>query len=105
MKNNNINISELLQKDNSKITYLDNLTPNGSFKVNVKKLKDSQAIDYSVVDKDGSTKLTEVKVLQKNIDDAIIIVDECQSMTWHELSSVITRVGHRSKIIFVNLSF
>jgi phosphate starvation-inducible PhoH-like protein len=35
------------------------------------------------------------------IDDAIIIVDECQSMTWHELSSVITRTGHRSKIIFV----
>jgi phosphate starvation-inducible protein PhoH len=36
-----------------------------------------------------------------SIDDAIIIVDESQSMTWHELSSVITRTGHRSKIIFV----
>jgi len=36
-----------------------------------------------------------------SIDDAIIIVDECQSMTWHELSSVMTRTGHRSKIIFV----
>jgi predicted ribonuclease YlaK len=36
-----------------------------------------------------------------SIDDAIIIVDECQSMTWHELSSVISRTGHRSKIIFV----
>lgn len=36
-----------------------------------------------------------------SIDDAIIIVDECQSMSWHELSSVITRTGHRSKIIFV----
>jgi phosphate starvation-inducible protein PhoH len=36
-----------------------------------------------------------------SIDDAIIVVDECQSMTWHELSSVITRTGHRSKIIFV----
>jgi predicted ribonuclease YlaK len=36
-----------------------------------------------------------------SIDDAVIIVDECQSMTWHELSSVITRTGHRSKIIFV----
>ena len=33
-------------------------------------------------------------------DDAIVIVDECQSMTFHELSSIITRVGHRSKIIF-----
>ncbi len=36
-----------------------------------------------------------------SIDDAIIIVDECQSMTFHELSSIITRTGHRSKIIFV----
>ena len=36
-----------------------------------------------------------------SIDDAIIIVDESQSMTWHELNSVITRCGYRSKIIFV----
>lgn len=35
-----------------------------------------------------------------SLDDAVIIVDECQSMTWHELSTVLTRVGHRSKIIF-----
>jgi len=36
-----------------------------------------------------------------SIDNSIIIVDECQSMTFHELNSVISRVGHRSKIIFV----
>lgn len=36
-----------------------------------------------------------------SIDDAIIVVDESQSMTFHELSSVISRVGHRSKIIFI----
>ena len=35
------------------------------------------------------------------LDDAIIVVDECQSMTWHELNSVISRCGYRSKIIFV----
>lgn len=35
------------------------------------------------------------------LDDAIIIVDECQSMTWHELNSIISRCGYRSKIIFV----
>ena len=35
-----------------------------------------------------------------SIDDAIIIVDEAQSQTFHELSTVISRVGHRSKIIF-----
>ena len=33
-------------------------------------------------------------------DNAIIIVDECQSMTYHELDSIITRVGESSKIIF-----
>ena len=33
-------------------------------------------------------------------DDAIIIVDEMQNLTFHELDSVITRVGQRSKILF-----
>jgi len=33
-------------------------------------------------------------------DNSIIIVDECQSMTYHELDSIITRVGESSKIIF-----
>ena len=36
-----------------------------------------------------------------SIDDAIIIADEAQSMSFHELSSVLTRCGYRSKIIFV----
>lgn len=35
-----------------------------------------------------------------SIDDAIIIVDESQSMTFHELNSVMSRCGYRSKIIF-----
>lgn len=33
-------------------------------------------------------------------DNAIIIADECQSMTYHELSTIMTRVGINSKIIF-----
>lgn len=33
-------------------------------------------------------------------DNSIIIVDECQSMTYHELDSIITRVGESSKIVF-----
>jgi phosphate starvation-inducible protein PhoH len=33
------------------------------------------------------------------MDDAIIIVDECQNMTDMELNSIMTRVGTRSKII------
>jgi phosphate starvation-inducible PhoH-like protein len=35
-----------------------------------------------------------------SIDDAIILVDESQNCTWGELSTVMGRVGHRSKIIF-----
>ena len=33
-------------------------------------------------------------------DNSIIMVDECQSMNYHELDTIITRVGESSKIIF-----
>ena len=36
-----------------------------------------------------------------SIDDAIVIVDESQNMSFQELNTIITRVGYRSKIIFV----
>ena len=32
--------------------------------------------------------------------DSIVIVDECQNMTFHELDSIITRVGQNCRIIF-----
>jgi len=34
------------------------------------------------------------------IDNAIIIVDECQNLNFHELDSIITRVGQDTKIVF-----
>lgn len=34
------------------------------------------------------------------LDNAIIIVDEFQNLNFHELDSIITRVGENSKIIF-----
>jgi predicted ribonuclease YlaK len=34
------------------------------------------------------------------LDNAIIIVDECQNLNFHELDSITTRVGQDSKIIF-----
>ncbi len=34
------------------------------------------------------------------LDNAIIIVDECQNLNFHELDSITTRVGHDAKIIF-----
>ena len=33
-------------------------------------------------------------------DNAMIIVDECQNMNFHELDTIITRVGQDSKIVF-----
>jgi phosphate starvation-inducible protein PhoH len=33
-------------------------------------------------------------------NNTTVIVDECQNMTWHELDSVITRLGENSRIIF-----
>jgi predicted ribonuclease YlaK len=35
-----------------------------------------------------------------SFDDAIIIVDEMQNLTWEELNTCMTRVGYRSKIMF-----
>ena len=34
------------------------------------------------------------------LDNAIIIVDECQNLNFHELDSIMTRIGQDSKIIF-----
>ena len=34
------------------------------------------------------------------LDDAIVIVDECQNLNFHELDSIMTRVGQDSKIVF-----
>ena len=33
-------------------------------------------------------------------DNSIIIVDECQNLNFHELDTIITRVGQDSKILF-----
>lgn len=32
-------------------------------------------------------------------DNAVVIVDEAQSMTWHEINSVITRIGKNTRLI------
>lgn len=33
-------------------------------------------------------------------DDAIVIVDECQNMSFHEINSIVTRLGKNARIIF-----
>ena len=34
------------------------------------------------------------------LDNSVIIVDECQNLNFHELDSIMTRVGQDSKIMF-----
>ena len=34
------------------------------------------------------------------MSDSIVLVDECQNLTFHELDSIITRVGENCKIVF-----
>lgn len=56
---------------------------------------------YQVLKTKGMMKfMTSSFVRGLTFDNAIIIVDECQSMTYHELDTIITRVGESSKILF-----
>jgi len=56
---------------------------------------------YQILKTKGMVKfMTSSFVRGLTFDNAIIIVDECQSMTYHELDTIITRVGESSKIIF-----
>jgi phosphate starvation-inducible PhoH-like protein len=44
--------------------------------------------------------LTTSYIRGTTFNDSVIIVDECQNMTFHELDSIITRVGRNCRIIF-----
>ena len=56
---------------------------------------------YQILKQKGQIKfMTSSFVRGLTFDNAIIIVDEAQSCTEHELSSIITRTGENSKIIF-----
>jgi phosphate starvation-inducible PhoH-like protein len=56
---------------------------------------------YGILKQKGQVEfMTSSFVRGLTFDNAIIIVDECQSMTMHELDSIMTRVGENSRIIF-----
>jgi len=56
---------------------------------------------YNILKSKGMMKfMTSSFVRGLTFDNTIIIVDECQSMTYHELDTIITRVGESSKIVF-----
>jgi predicted ribonuclease YlaK len=43
---------------------------------------------------------TTVAIRGLTFDNSIIVVDEAQNMNWDELSTIVTRIGENSKIIF-----
>lgn len=60
-------------------------------------LKDS----YDALKQQGNVKFMSTSFIRGiTINNAIVIVDECQNLNFHELDSIITRVGKNSKIIF-----
>lgn len=56
---------------------------------------------YEILKKEGAIYFGLTSFIRgTTLDNAFIIVDECQNMTFHELDSVITRVGKNSRIVF-----
>ena len=60
-------------------------------------IKDS----YDALKQQGNIKFMSTSFIRGiTINNAVIIVDECQNLNFHELDSIITRVGDNSKIMF-----
>lgn len=60
-------------------------------------IKDS----YDALKQQGNVKFMSTSFIRGiTINNAIVIVDECQNLNFHELDSIITRIGKNSKIIF-----
>jgi len=56
---------------------------------------------YDVLKQRGIIKFTTTSYIRGlTLDNTIVVVDECQNMTFHELDSIITRVGENTRIIF-----
>jgi len=56
---------------------------------------------YGILKKHNAVKfITTSHVRGVTFQDTVVIVDECQNMTFHELDSLITRVGRNCRIIF-----
>ncbi len=54
---------------------------------------------YSILKQKGVIKfMTSSFVRGTTLNDAVVIVDECQNMTYHELDSIITRIGKNCRV-------
>ena len=56
---------------------------------------------YDALKQQGNIKFMSTSFIRGiTINNAVVIVDECQNLNFHELDSIITRIGKNSKIIF-----
>lgn len=56
---------------------------------------------YEILKKKGIVHFSSTSFVRGiNLDDTILIVDECQNMTFHELDSIITRLEDNCKVFF-----
>lgn len=56
---------------------------------------------YDSLKEQGNVKFMSTSFIRGiTINNAVLIVDECQNLNFHELDSIITRVGKNSKVIF-----
>ena len=67
------------------------------------KLSSEEQFDimYEELKKQGNVEFLSTSFLRGiTLDNAIILVDECQNLNFHELDTIMTRVGQESKIMF-----
>ena len=67
------------------------------------KLSSEEQFDmmYEELKKQGNVAFLSTSFLRGiTLDNAIILVDECQNLNFHELDTIMTRVGQSSKIMF-----
>lgn len=58
-------------------------------------------IMYEELKKQGNVAFLSTSFLRGiTLDNAIVLVDECQNLNFHELDTIMTRVGQESKIMF-----
>ena len=61
----------------------------------------NEKMAYDTLETQGTVSFMSTSFIRgQTIDDAIILVDEMQNLTYHELDSIITRVGRNTRIIF-----
>ena len=61
----------------------------------------NEKMAYDILEAQGAITFMSTSFIRgQTIDDAIILVDEMQNLTYHELDSIITRVGRNTRIVF-----